>query len=238
MALSDVQIERFSRQIILPQIGGAGQQRLLDASVALGGRGPTLEIAALYLAGSGVGRIALHGPANRLAAAVIERHPEVRISAHAEAPGVHGRDDADASCDVLIGADLSLADLDRAAAARRPLIAGGTDGPRGWLVVGESGGVCASCAARSRALRDPRAAADDRAGLRPAPTRHTPATGLHLVSIAAGVIGALLATEALKLLLGLGGGHGPAWLQFDAQTSTVTEVPFTRAADCPVCGAG
>lgn len=222
MALSEVQIERFSRQIILPQIGGAGQQRLLDASVALGGRGPTLEIAALYLAGSGVGRIALHGRADRLAAALIELNPEVRITVHTEAPGVHRGDGPHAFCDVLIGADLPLADLDCAAAARRPLIAGGSDGPRGWLVVGESGGVCASCAARSGALRDPRA----------------DAAGLHLVSIAAGVIGALLATEALKLLVGLCGGHGPAWLQFDAQTSTLTEVPFTRAADCPVCAAG
>src|SRR5258706_9191032 len=104
MALSEMQIERFSRQIILPQIGGTGQQRLLDASVALGGRGPTHEIAALYLAGSGVGRIALHGRADRLAVALRALNPEARITVHTEAAGADAGNDPQACCDVLIGA--------------------------------------------------------------------------------------------------------------------------------------
>src|SRR5258705_139440 len=116
MALSEMQIERFSRQIILPQIGGTGQQRLLDAAVALGG------VCACCVAGGAVWR-------------------------------------------------------DR----------GGTVG-----------------AGLSPAL------ASDGGGRSPAPTSQTPG-GLHLASIAAGVIGALLATEALKLLIGLSRGHGAAW---------------------------
>ena len=48
--LADEQIERYSRQIILPQVGGKGQEKLLRARVLLNGTGPLQETALLYLA--------------------------------------------------------------------------------------------------------------------------------------------------------------------------------------------
>jgi molybdopterin-synthase adenylyltransferase len=55
--LADEQIERYSRQIILPQVGGKGQEKLLRARVLLNGTGPLQEIALLYLAAVGIGTL-------------------------------------------------------------------------------------------------------------------------------------------------------------------------------------
>jgi adenylyltransferase/sulfurtransferase len=55
--LSDLQIERYSRQIILPQVGGKGQEKLLRARALVNGHGPLQTTALLYLAAAGVGTI-------------------------------------------------------------------------------------------------------------------------------------------------------------------------------------
>jgi adenylyltransferase/sulfurtransferase len=53
--LADEQIERYSRQIILPQVGGKGQEKLLQARVLVNGTGPLQNVALLYLAAVGIG---------------------------------------------------------------------------------------------------------------------------------------------------------------------------------------
>lgn len=55
--MDDRQLERYSRHILLPQIDSDGQQRLLDATVLIVGAGGLGSPAAMYLAGSGVGHI-------------------------------------------------------------------------------------------------------------------------------------------------------------------------------------
>src|ERR1700690_3534441 len=105
MALSDAQIDRFSRQIILPQIGGIGQERLLQSSVAVAGDGELAAITALYLVSAGVGRIALHR-SHRLSAELGDLNPEVQVTL---ASGALGSVDAD----VLIACDLAPAEIDR-----------------------------------------------------------------------------------------------------------------------------
>src|SRR6185369_8396954 len=115
---SDAQIDRYSRQIILPQIGAQGQQRLLQSAVAVGGDGALAEVVALYLAGAGVGRIALQGiDREALRAAIMDLNPDVEVRF-----GELGGADLPLLCNG------TLAQIDRAAASRRPVIAGGD----GW----------------------------------------------------------------------------------------------------------
>jgi hypothetical protein len=57
MTLTDAQIERYSRQIIVPHIGGRGQERLLAARMLLVGDARDIDAPLAYLAGAGVGKI-------------------------------------------------------------------------------------------------------------------------------------------------------------------------------------
>jgi molybdopterin-synthase adenylyltransferase len=209
MALSDIEIERFSRQIVLPQVGGRGQERLRSARVALAGRGTLAETAALYIAGAGVGRMLLHGDdRERLCGALCDLGPTTDV---ASAEGCLGS----ATVDLLVGGDAAPQDLDHAAASRLPLLAAGSEGAGGWLL-DSAAGACAGCASRAAHLG-------------------APATPLD--APAAGVLGSLLALAVLQRLLDLSPATSVGWLRFDARRSTLDAEPLPPAADCPACGA-
>jgi hypothetical protein len=57
MTLTDAQIDRYSRQIIVPRIGGRGQERILASRMLLVGDARDIEVPRAYLAGAGVGTI-------------------------------------------------------------------------------------------------------------------------------------------------------------------------------------
>lgn len=88
MPLTDAQVRRYSRQLVMKEITGAGQERLLAARVLAYGSGTSLELCVLYLAAAGVGAVHVSSqetvaPALFVRAAAL--NPDCAVSA-----GVHG----------------------------------------------------------------------------------------------------------------------------------------------------
>jgi adenylyltransferase/sulfurtransferase len=217
MALSDEQIDRYSRQIIVPGIGGRGQERLLAARVLIAGEDDVARTAALYLAGAGVGRIDLLAPrtwANSLAADLADLNPGVRVEVV---------DRADRSACSPYGAILaSSSDVDSLkaiarAASGRWLITAVSSHESGWMTVNapEAVSPCPACAATEMAARRvPREAVG-------APT--------------AALLGSLAAIAMLRALLAFGDGARVAWWQYDVERATLEERPAVGRPDCEYC---
>jgi hypothetical protein len=92
MALSDGQIERYSRQIIVPRVGGRAQERLLSARIAIVGDSRDLAAPVAYLAAAGVGTLAPiltdgASAAHALVAAAANLNPDSKIDASGGALG-------------------------------------------------------------------------------------------------------------------------------------------------------
>lgn len=81
--LSDAQIERYCRQIVLPELGSRGQERLLRSTASISGGGDAALLCGLYLAGAGLGRIAIlrgrASPASIAAGDLAGRNPDCTI---------------------------------------------------------------------------------------------------------------------------------------------------------------
>jgi molybdopterin/thiamine biosynthesis adenylyltransferase len=92
MPLTDAQIERYSRQIIVPHLGGRGQERILASRILIAGDARDIETPLAYLIGAGVGTINLQlsgeqsGFAKRIAA-LRELNPDVFVSVADEQQG-------------------------------------------------------------------------------------------------------------------------------------------------------
>jgi molybdopterin-synthase adenylyltransferase len=90
MGLSNQQIERYARQIIVPGVGGIAQERLLSARLMLAGRAPEVTSILAYMVGAGVGEIQLRLPASdtakrdSLIKRATELNPDVVVKAGAE----------------------------------------------------------------------------------------------------------------------------------------------------------
>src|SRR5260221_2084270 len=87
MSLRDAQIDRYSRQIIVPHIGGHGQERLLGARILLVGDARDIEAPFAYLVGAGVGTIRVNatGLIDTIAA-MRELNPDVTVTDELKAP--------------------------------------------------------------------------------------------------------------------------------------------------------
>ncbi|RWM00404.1 MAG: molybdopterin-synthase adenylyltransferase MoeB [Mesorhizobium sp.] len=222
-ALNDEELERYARHIVLPEIGGPGQQKLKRARVLVIGAGglgaPVLE----YLAAAGVGtlgivdddtvslsnlqRQVIHGSdtiglakTDSAAAAIMRINPNVRVEAHSlrltdeNAPPLVGRYDV-----VVDGSDnfeTRYAVADACESEKKPLVTaavGRFDGSVTVLKPFESG----ADGKRNPSYRDlfPEAPPE---GLVPS------CAVAGIVGALTGVIGALEAMEAIKLITGIG----------------------------------
>ena len=87
MPLTDAQIDRYSRQIIVPHVGGRGQERLLAARMVIAGDPRDTEAPLAYMVGAGVGAIFLRPSADqRVFVEKRELNPDVTVTDELKAP--------------------------------------------------------------------------------------------------------------------------------------------------------
>jgi hypothetical protein len=87
MTLTDAQIDRYSRQIIVPHVGGRGQERLLAARILLAGDARDIEAPLAYLVGAGVGSISVKAAVSiEKIGAMRELNPDVIVTDELKAP--------------------------------------------------------------------------------------------------------------------------------------------------------
>jgi molybdopterin/thiamine biosynthesis adenylyltransferase len=242
---TDPEIERYSRQLVLPEWGAAAQLALSEANVLVIGAGALGSPVAAYLAGAGVGRLGivdddavelsnLHRqllhftpdlgvPKAESAAAKLRfLNPEVLIEPY------QVRVDADNAAGLIEGQDLVVDCSDSFAtryavnaaccAAGVRLVEAGVLGMAGMVMSIKPGRTaCYRCAFPVAPADAPRCA--DAGVLGPA----------------AGVVGSLQALEAMKLLTGVAPAIADGFLQVDLATSEFLRVHVQRRSDCPDC---
>ncbi len=248
-ALSRNEVIRYSRHLLLPEVGVAGQQRLRDArvlSIGAGGLGSPL---ALYLAAAGVGTIGLvdfdvvdvsnlqrqvlHGTADvgrpKLDSArdrLGDLNPHVRVNTHAERLSSANAFDIMAPYDIVVDGTDNFATRflinDACVMLGKPNVYGSIFRFEGQLSVFDATrGPCYRCLFREAPP----------AGLVPSCAEGG------VLGVLPGIIGSLQALETIKLILGAGDSMIGRLLLFDALELSTREVAVKKDPDCPVCGA-
>jgi sulfur-carrier protein adenylyltransferase/sulfurtransferase len=246
-SLSPEQRERYSRHLLLDEVGIEGQQKLLDAKVLLLGAGGLGSPAALYLAAAGVGTLGILDndvvDLSNLQRQVIHSSERIGISKVDSAestitalnPDVQVRKHAlrlgpDNIMDVLPGYDIVVDGLDNfptryllndaSVRLQIPVVSAAILGFEGQLSVFKPyEGPCYRCLFPV-----------------PPPAELAPSCGANgVLGVLPGTMGLLQATEVVKLILGEGDPLIGRLLMYDALAARVTEVKVRRDPDCPIC---
>jgi adenylyltransferase/sulfurtransferase len=244
--LSDDELQRYSRQIVLREVGPAGQRRLRGASVAVVGAGGLGSASLLYLAAAGVGRLTVIDD-DRVSLDNLQRQVLHDGSAVGE-PKVHSalrRIDA-LNPDIRVRTVERRLDAANAAALLRghDLVLDGSDNFPTKFAVNDACvelGVAAVIAGILRfdgqVVVVPPGAPCYRClfGDEPPPGQVPTCSAAGVLGPVAGVVGALQASEALRLLLGIGAAQGGRVLTVDLLDPRLRAVPFPADPDCPAC---
>jgi hypothetical protein len=229
MALTDTQIERYSRQIILPEIGGRGQEALLRSRATLVGVGELAQAMLPYLAGSGIGRLVLRPAAGEdlaAAAELAERaariNPDVRadVGAPISAAEAEGIAPCDSWCETSGGRESVLALLRATRMAGTTIVAVGACASWGWMSMTRKRGSQPGCAF---------------CGWLDASRGNEGETSGPLRPTIVGAVAALAASSIIDAHLGLDRQPPAVWLRYDAETMTLNEHTITVRENCPVC---
>ncbi|MBI3303892.1 MAG: hypothetical protein HYZ72_17640 [Deltaproteobacteria bacterium] len=226
--LSDAQIERYSRQIILPQVGGKGQEKLLRARVLVNGSGPLQTTALYYLAAAGVGTIGVlaHARFSVFAAlATVQEEAPASVLTHLNPDCtvvVHSAADAAHPERLVQGYDLVLSGPDplhdACYAARRPFICAQVSGADAWLL------SCTGYEPDCPCLR-----------CLPAQFCESGEESVFL-DMAALFLGTLQATEAIKLILDLHQARGATLVRCEFPDLRFSETVVRKDPGCALCG--
>jgi sulfur-carrier protein adenylyltransferase/sulfurtransferase len=245
--LTAEQRERYSRHLLIPEIGIEGQQKLLDAKVLLLGAGGLGSPTALYLAAAGVGTLGIVDD-DRVDLSNLQRqviHSTQRIGVpkvdsaeeaiHALNPDVNvvkypTRLDASNIMEIIEGYDVIVDGVDNfptryllndaTVRLEIPVVSASILGFDGQLSVFKPyEGPCYRCLFRE-----------------PPPAELAPSCGANgVLGVLPGTMGLLQATEVVKLIAAIGDPAIGRLLLYDALAATLTEVKVHRDPDCPIC---
>lgn len=254
MALTDEQLDRYARHIILKEVGGAGQARLLRAKVLLIGAGGLGSPLALYLAAAGIGTIGIvdddavslsnlqrqvaHGVAalgrpkvDSAAAAIAKLNPDIHVVRHAT------RLDAGNAAALIAGYDV---------------VADGSDNFATRFLVNDAcylgGKVLVSAAlgqfeGQLSTFKAFQAGPDGHGPCyrclfpAPPPADQAPSCAeAGILGAVAGVMGTLQATEILKEVLGIGESLSGRLLIYQALEASFRTIRFHADPACALCG--
>jgi molybdopterin/thiamine biosynthesis adenylyltransferase len=239
---------RYSRHILLDEIGVEGQARLLAGHALVIGAGGLGSPVALFLGTAGVGTITLvdhdtvdmtnlqrqiaHTMARvgqpkvgSAAQAIAAINPEVRVVALQERADAHRLDELVAAADVVLDCCDNFATRQAVNAAcvahRKPLVSGAAIGFDGQISVYDVRGEANPCYA---CLFPPEATFEE-----------VRCATMGVFAPLVGIIGTMQAAEALKLLAGVGSSLAGRLQMLDARTMEWNEIRMQRAGNCPVC---
>ena len=245
--MSAEQRDRYSRHLLLPEVGLEGQQKLLDAKVLLLGAGGLGSPSALYLAAAGVGtlgivdddtvdlsnlqRQVIHN-SDRVGVSKVDSaeetiralNPDVNVVKHKLRIGPQN------IMEILPDYDIVLDGLDNfptryllndaSVRLRIPVVSAAILGFDGQLSVFKPyEGPCYRCLFPV-----------------PPPAELAPSCGANgVLGVLPGTMGLLQATEVIKLILDIGNPAIGRLLMYDALAATMTEVKIRRDPNCPIC---
>jgi len=246
-ALTAEQRDRYSRHLLIGEVGVEGQQKLLDAKVLLLGAGGLGSPTALYLAAAGVGTLGIVDDdvvdLSNLQRQVIHSTQRVGTpkvdsaeeSIHALNPDVNVvkypvRLDATNIMSIVEGYDVIVDGVDNfptryllndaTVRLKIPVVSASILGFDGQLSVFKPyEGPCYRCLFRE-----------------PPPAELAPSCGANgVLGVLPGTMGLLQATEVVKLIVGIGDPAIGRLLLYDALAATLSEVKVHRDPECPIC---
>lgn len=247
--MNDAELLRYSRHILLNEIGVAGQQAILDARVLIIGAGGLGSPIALYLAASGVGSLTIcdgdhvdssnlqrqiihrqdavgHNKAESAASSIAALNPQVQVSVIPHRLSGEVLAEAIATHDVIIDASDNFATrhaINRSCVRhRKPLVSGAAvrfDGQVSVFDLRHTASPCYQCLYPESGDADEVRCAEN-----------------GVFSPLVGIIGATQAAEALKLISGAGTTLNGRLLLLDALDMQWRSIKLKRDPDCAVCG--
>lgn len=248
MEFNETQIQRYSRHILLPEVGGKGQVKLAQAKVFIVGAGGLGAPVALYLAAAGVGTLGIidgdrvdlsnlqrqvihHTPdinRSKVQSArekILAINPDVKVNTYEERLTSKNAMALIKDYDILVdGTDnfpTKFLINDAAVFSGKPLVHGGIlrfDGQ--VLTILPKKSTCYRCIFKS-----------------PPPPGVVPSCQeAGVLGALAGIIGTIQATEVLKLILNIGTPLTDRLMRYDALQTGFREVRVRRNPNCLVCG--
>ncbi|WP_435361319.1 SAMP-activating enzyme E1 [Haloarchaeobius sp. DFWS5] len=247
LSLDPTQLDRYSRHIIMEEVGPEGQKRLLDASVLCVGAGGLGSPVVEYLAAVGVGRLGIadddvversnlqrqvihrdadvgEPKAESAARFVRELNPDVTVDAIEERVTPENVEELVAEYDLVVDGSDNFATRylvnDACVLAETPFVHGAIYKFEGQATTYEPGAPCYRCVFPE--APEPGTVAD------------CATTGV--LGVLPGTVGCIMATEAMKQILGVGDLLDERLMLYDAMDMSFEQVPVRQNPECPVCG--